>query len=367
MRRIFTLSFLTAALVAASFNSFAQTTCTTPNTCSGVNATTTDFNANNGGFSASGTMAYNAGAGDFRTTNPNPANGTGFTATITSPQFIKAATSPNAVQAGFFLTVGGNKVDVTNVRLNIVDGTGTVIAFCNQNPAAGNSQLCFGVSNPLIVPGMSFRYQFVITYDLINNPNAAAGLVSFDNFGYASISNAPLPVKFSGFEGKAINGGVNLSWNVGAEENVSRYEVEKSNDSRNFTTIGAVEAIGKDAYSFIDSKATTATTYYRLKAVDVDGKLTYSAIVTMKGGRSSIALKGFPTPVISNFTLQHATATAASEITISSAEGREVKSVVPAKGTQQTTISLASLRPGVYVIRYSDGNGEVETLKVVKQ
>ena len=72
-------------------------------------------------------------------------------------------------------------------------------------------------------------------------------------------------------------------------------------------------------------------------------------------------------PVINDFTLSHSTATAESQISISSAEGREVKVMTPAKGSQQTVISLSSLNAGVYVVRYTNGSGEVETLKIVKQ
>jgi hypothetical protein len=80
-----------------------------------------------------------------------------------------------------------------------------------------------------------------------------------------------------------------------------------------------------------------------------------------------IVIKAFPTPFIKNVSIQHPTAVAGSAISISSEDGRIVKTIVPAIGTQQTDIDLSSSKAGLYLVRYSNGSGETETLKILKQ
>jgi hypothetical protein len=256
-----------------------------------------------------------------------------------------------------------NSDNITDITVTALTNSGGPYALCNLSllGISPNTTTDFFMTIPYgALPfGVNFQLRFTFTQQ---------GNFNFDNFGInMTPTTGTLPVKFSSFEGRNVNGNTNLTWNVGAEENVSHYEVEKSSDNRNYSMIGNVDAKDQTSYSFLDTKATPATTYYRVKAVDLDGKLTFSPIVTMKAGKSSITLRGFPMPVINDFTLQHPTATTESQISISSAEGREVKVLAPAKGSQQTFISLSSLNAGVYIVRYNNGNGEVETLKIVKQ
>jgi hypothetical protein len=179
-------------------------------------------------------------------------------------------------------------------------------------------------------------------------------------------AGAPLPVKFETLNAKWANKSVSLKWNVATEENLGGYQVESSADGRNYSKIGFVGATGASTYSFVDTKPSPIT-YYRIKSIDVDGRFGYSTVALVKSGKSIIILKAFPTPFIKSLSIQHGTATAGSLITISSEDGRVIKSVVPAIGTQQTEVDLSSAKAGMYLVRYSNSNGEAETLKVLKQ
>jgi hypothetical protein len=160
---------------------------------------------------------------------------------------------------------------------------------------------------------------------------------------------------------------VQLNWIIEAEENVRAYEVERSADGRSFSKIGSVAATGTKSYSFGDDRTLAGVSYYRIKSVDADGNAAYSAVVTLKNGKSAIVFKGFPTLIRSNLTLQHDAATPSSSISVSTTEGRVVKTIVPAKGSQQTIADLTAVQAGVYFVRYNNGNGSVETLKIIKE
>jgi hypothetical protein len=66
-------------------------------------------------------------------------------------------------------------------------------------------------------------------------------------------------------------------------------------------------------------------------------------------------------------TVQHNEAVSGSLLSISSADGRLVKSMVPNSGGQQTLVDLSTAKPGLYLVRFENGTGGAETLKVIKQ
>ena len=89
--------------------------------------------------------------------------------------------------------------------------------------------------------------------------------------------------------------------------------------------------------------------------------------MSLKAGQSAIVLKAFPTPVHNELTIQHSTATPATKIVVSSIDGRILQSIMPAAGSQQNTIDFSAAKPGLYLLRFENGNGATETLKVIKQ
>jgi hypothetical protein len=41
--------------------------------------------------------------------------------------------------------------------------------------------------------------------------------------------------------------------------------------------------------------------------------------------------------------------------------------MVPNSGSQQTLVDLSTAKPGLYLVRFENGTGGAETLKVIKQ
>jgi len=235
------------------------------------------------------------------------------------------------------------------------------IPLCSGGSITGNN-LTFSAPAPLAIQGQDF--QLVFTFTVGGNTN---NIITVDNFtSSASSSSVILPVKFSSLDARTTNNSVSLKWVVGTEINVTGYDIEKSSDGRNFSKIGFVAAAAQTSYSFVDPKPASVS-YYRIKSVDGDGKFTYSSVSLVKAGQSMIILKAFPSPFTKNLSVQHATANGGSLITISSEDGRLIKSVVPVVGTQQTDIDLSTATSGLYLIRFVNGNKEVQTLKILKQ
>ena len=98
-----------------------------------------------------------------------------------------------------------------------------------------------------------------------------------------NITVNPLPVvllsfNVSGF--KSFNGNTNtlVSWETASEVNVGYFNVQRSTDGNEFSTIGEVKAKGAGSYSYLDNTNLTGIVYYRLEIVDKDGRKSYSEI-----------------------------------------------------------------------------------------
>jgi hypothetical protein len=177
----------------------------------------------------------------------------------------------------------------------------------------------------------------------------------------------PTAVTFTTVTVIEVENGRVLHWEVGAETNLDGYEVERRVEGGIYKRIGFVEAQGKSRYSFTDLEPVQGVVYYRIRFIGEDGTFDYSKEVSLKSNGNT-ALKVFPVPVHkSDVTLQHRAAGEGSLIRILSVDGRLVRQVRPERGTLQTPISLNGFAQGLYVIQVNDGNGIVETVKLIVQ
>lgn len=109
--------------------------------------------------------------------------------------------------------------------------------------------------------------------------------MQFSPFALANVSG-PLPIYFYGERAVYKNAAVQITWSNLAEEHVQHYTVERSPDGIHFTETGTVlpaKNNGTNAvYHFTDAVKEAGKIYYRIKAVEVDGSITYSKILSVK-------------------------------------------------------------------------------------
>lgn len=95
-----------------------------------------------------------------------------------------------------------------------------------------------------------------------------------------------LPVELTSFTGTAISRSVRLDWKTASESRSNFFEIEHSRDGISFEVIGMIKAVGNslgaNAYKFDHLNLLPCVHHYRLKQVDVDGKFTYSNIISVK-------------------------------------------------------------------------------------
>jgi hypothetical protein len=88
------------------------------------------------------------------------------------------------------------------------------------------------------------------------------------------------------FTAKNESDAILLEWKTGIEDNLNRFEIERSaSDPNNFVQIGTVHAIGNNSYYFFRDEMVmhppAPIYYYRLKLVDNNGAYTYSNTITV--------------------------------------------------------------------------------------
>jgi hypothetical protein len=88
----------------------------------------------------------------------------------------------------------------------------------------------------------------------------------------------PLPIVLKSFDVRKVNvSSSQISWVTAQEINVRNYEIERSSNGINFSTIAEVSPKSPNSntdvsYSIIDSKPLPGNNFYRLKQTDIDGK-----------------------------------------------------------------------------------------------
>lgn len=110
-----------------------------------------------------------------------------------------------------------------------------------------------------------------------------------------------LPIHFTSINAVLKGKAVEVDWKLEEESNTRRYEIERSQNGISFTKIGAVTARGSngtESYQWLDGSPQTGNNFYRIRAVNADGKSVWSPVAQVKiDGIVNSAIKVFPNPV----------------------------------------------------------------------
>ncbi|HMK04704.1 MAG TPA: T9SS type A sorting domain-containing protein, partial [Ferruginibacter sp.] len=231
----------------------------------------------------------------------------------------------------------------------------------------------FKVITPAIVPLLSS----VINTARITGQNAFGD--QFVDDGTASIiAGSVMAVKLTSFTVKKENSNAVLRWITSGETKNSHFEIERSVDGINFSTVGNIAGNGTTSltrnYSFSDPLAniTAKILYYRLKDIDMDGKGAYSQVVALRmdGTVVMTTMLVYPNPFASNFKLQvNSQRQEASSIRLISMNGQQVlrRDVTLQAGENIIVVKdLESVAPGIYIMEFRTGN-DVMTQKLIKK
>ena len=101
---------------------------------------------------------------------------------------------------------------------------------------------------------------------------------------FNTYSSPPLPVKLVGFKAIKESGVVKLNWTVAKETNIENYQVQRSKNGINFTTIQIIQARNQSAcqpnYILTDASPLKGINYYRLAVLE-NGRKELSGVATV--------------------------------------------------------------------------------------
>ncbi len=243
---------------------------------------------NNGTIKGKGLIAATSGINSSSVANLSPG-----IAGIGTMIVIGNYTLNNSV---LIIGLGGTTAGTTHDEVQVVGtsnlsgGTLNVSFTSGYTPVGGESFVIIrsinlnGTFATINLPALSGSLTWQTDYD------TAAGTVSL------RIISGSLPVELLHFNANKNADKIDLFWATAAEINTRDFEIERSTDGHIFTKIGSVLAKGSNSnYSFIDTKLTNNTYYYRLKINDFDGYIEYSNVVAVRFD-SKAETKIFPNP-----------------------------------------------------------------------
>jgi hypothetical protein len=185
-----------------------------------------------------------------------------------------------------------------------------------------------------------------------------------------------LPVNLVSFQGNINkNNKVTLQWRVENNETTDQFEVQRSNDGKEFKTIGIVfasEKNGIEDYMFYETINSVDKVMYRLKMIDKQNDVSYSKILVFQTklttNNNSIKLIG--NPVTDKLTFNYTAHTSqVIDVKIYDMSGRMMMSnkITSLEGNNMVSFPLASsLKASMYLIEVNNGT-EIQTAKFIKQ
>jgi hypothetical protein len=181
----------------------------------------------------------------------------------------------------------------------------------------------------------------------------------------ASITAVPLPLDFISFTGKPTGLSNHLDWTVADEYNNKGFVIERSyGGNTGFTPIGFTPSVStsfhaSDSYSFTDSLVDLGqrNALYRLLQTDLDGKVTYSTVVSIDREPSNIFVQYLSVSGNALFIrINSGNATSPLSFRVLDMAGRLIAArEIP---YQSQSIDISALAKGIYVVQLLSKDGQ---------
>lgn len=359
--------------------------------------------------------------GDDNTSN----NSTSFTQLVTTTAVSYSNNATVSSNVGFGTSSGILAIayklpvstTVSGVKVQLMTGGNTVFGVITNSvgeilaqsadyavqPTDSNTVFTFTFPTPVNVPKDSVRFvglgqktgaygyypvgfqadasPIPNTYATLNSISGGNPISYYTTLGrwmIESVLSASAPISLSNFSGKKDGSQNLLEWTTSTETNNAGFELQRSINGKDFSTISNVNSKAVNgnsnsnlSYSYADVTPLKGTNYYRLYQKDKDGKGSYSSIVTIKGMVKGIEISNvYPNPVQDKLTITlSATNSEKLVVGIYDLVGKEVaKQVVQANnGSINVQFNTNNFAAGSYLIKVVTENGVIETQKFVKQ
>jgi len=183
----------------------------------------------------------------------------------------------------------------------------------------------------------------------------------------------PLPVTLVSFDVIKQNNIALLQWELAecCSKN-TKFELQRSHEGSRFVTYKTIPGNEVNRfYQVMDNRLNAGLTYYRLRIVEEDGKISFSRIVTVINGSPHLSLAAVGPTLVTDITTVMITATGNRDVVlyITDMQGRVLLKKESQLSTGNTTIQLSAgnLVTGTYLI-YAESKGQrTNSIRFIKQ
>ncbi|MFT6148930.1 MAG: hypothetical protein ACJAUH_001616 [Saprospiraceae bacterium] len=250
-----------------------------------------------------------------------------------------------------------------STSVSYTSGTGeTVTWFLSGEPLVHsvNTSAGTGISITNGVGTSTINFTSVAAGD----EGKAVSVTIADDCGFVNSSPAVLPVEFTYVRAGVLNNSVKVEWETASELNNEVFFIERSVDGLTFTEIGNQQGAGTSLeviqYSFIDVAPIAGVNYYRIRQVDFDGTMEYSAVVKAEVAKSSFVVSINPTASSSQVQIiLGETYKQDLNVAVYDALGRTIMNSAINAGNNLLPIDISNFTNGQYFVRLFN---ETETI-----
>ncbi len=198
-------------------------------------------------------------------------------------------------------------------------------------------------------------------------PNSAIMQCFCDSSGLVLTARA-LPIKLLTLDAELKQGKVQVYWTAANDTKGITFYVEYSANGNNFVSLAKFEANGLGRYDFGDALKQGDFHFYRIKVVDVDGKIFFSKIARINSGEGK-DMYVYPNPASHSITvaLPKVYANKEKRISILSLEGKELYVSSTNNFNSNITVNIEELPSGTYFVQLTTAeNKMIKKFSVVK-
>ncbi|HKP31399.1 MAG TPA: T9SS type A sorting domain-containing protein [Chitinophagaceae bacterium] len=176
-----------------------------------------------------------------------------------------------------------------------------------------------------------------------------------------------LPVTFVNFYVGHYNNDVRLNWATANETENNHFEIERSFDGANWTTIGmvlgAINSATTTSYSFTDKNVKASVVYYRIKQVDNNGQFTYTSIKSVKNTetKSNTQIYASGKSIVVKFDQLKENVT----VKVMNMNGQVINQQTIGQSGTVFTVSSNVKQNGLYVVQVIDSANNFDSKKVM--
>jgi hypothetical protein len=203
-------------------------------------------------------------------------------------------------------------------------------------------------------------------------PNGSGGTTWINNQGCVPVPTTVLAIRLDYFTGILKDKKGLLKWRSSFEENIRDFEIEKSFNGKDFFLLKHVapKNISGSEYSATDESLATGSNFYRLKVINMDGTVDYSAIVKInykKGTPSNWFV--YPNPAVGDASLVYQSVTSKTiTLNVTDVAGKLISTSVHtiSPGNNKINIPAQRMSTGMYMITIFS-EGQKETAAFIKR